>query len=452
MLQSNHHRLPSRAASTFALTLGGLGCCISLTACSGASAQEPAQSEELAAMTKLAREIQVEVAVLRGLDFNADVPVEIATLEGFRAYAAERMESVGNQTQREAQELGAKMLGLIPTEMDYWGETLEILGGQVGGYYDPERDTFSIMAGVTGALAQSVLSHELVHALDDQHFDLGGAMESRAEDTDRLTAYHAVVEGSAMVVQTVWTMQHIGDFSAADIAEMSDVTPQELFETAPYIWMPVLFSYLRGQCFLQRTESLLAAQTRKFDPADLDRAFREPPTSTEQILHPAKYWDPEQRDEPAVVRVTAPEGSVWQPVHSEVLGEFGLRLVAAAPDSIEVPDAANPMSFLSIEFTSDESDGWEGDCAQLFERDGASLLVLATVWETEIDRDEFAEAMDARRDALLTAAQALGRHRGTTLASVAAQPVGELEFQLVIGIGVGSPDLVGTGFEVVIER
>lgn len=408
------------------------------------------EAAALAELEALAREIEGEVAALRGRAFKRAVPVEIADVDAFEAYAAVRMESVGDQRQRDAQELIAKLLGLVPVDMDLWAESLALIGGQVGGYYDPDRDTFSIMEGVSGPLARSILAHELVHALDDQHFEIGAGLEARAEDTDRLAAYHAVVEGSAMVIQGAWTIQHIGEFSAEDLEAMSDVTPQELFDAPAYVWLPVLFSYFRGQAFLQQTESLMAAQTRGIVIAQLDAAFEDPPRSTEQILHPAKYWDPERADEPVAVSVAvADPASGWQPVEGVVLGELGLFLVADG-DTIEAPNLANPMSVFGVEFTSDAARGWEGDRAQLFERGAQRLLLLATAWESEADRDEFARAVEGRADELAAIAGRLARARGLGVHSVVTQPVGEREFRLVIGLGVGDVDLVGAPFVVTV--
>jgi len=440
--------------------LGGLAASACLAACSGRTAEAEAAhflrvGQDLSELSEMSGNIQIEVSELRGLEFVADVPVEIADRDAFEAYVAERMEAIGDEQQRQDQELIIKLLGLVPADMDFWGESLEMLGGQVGGYYDQDRGTFSIMEGVTGGLARSTLSHELVHALDDQHFDLGGQLEALADNADRLGAYHAVVEGSAMLVQNVWTATHVGEFTPADIEAMSNATPTELFEAPAYVWLPLLFSYYRGQCFLQRTESLAEAMTKPVTTADVNQAFRNPPRSTEQILHPHKYWDADRVDEPVTVNITALEiegQSPWQAIHSEVLGELGLYMLSAGEGAIVAPDLSDAESFLQLPFSSEAAAGWEGDRAVLFERAGSYVLVVATLWETEKDRDEFANSAGLSGGRLSDAAAAVAQELDLGVHMTLRNPAGEREFHMFIGIGPVAVGPMPSWFDIDIEQ
>src|ERR1044072_2136979 len=53
---------------------------------------------------------------------------------------------------------------------------------------------------------RSTLVHELTHALQDQHFDLGTRMEllSRQDDGTAAQAFDAVVEGDAARIEHAW--------------------------------------------------------------------------------------------------------------------------------------------------------------------------------------------------------------------------------------------------------
>jgi hypothetical protein len=75
-------------------------------------------------------------------------------------------------------------------------------------------------------------------------------------------------------------------------------------DAPPFIWKPLVTVYTRGMTFLQRSEKPSANEVA---PGDYERAFSSPPRSTEQILHPDKYWNDEKRDDPRANRYRSPE-------------------------------------------------------------------------------------------------------------------------------------------------
>jgi hypothetical protein len=396
-------------------------------------------STELGDLRRWTAEISPQVEALRGLRFERPVPVEIATGEDFRAYAQRQIEKMGDADQRRAIDRTAKLLGLFPADGDLWQATIDLLTSQVGGYYDPETRSFSLMEGVSGPLAKSVLSHELVHALEDQHYELGAKLEELSAETDAAAAYHAVVEGTATLVQNRWMVEHGSQFTLDDLLELSeDMSMEAMFAADPVLWVPTLFSYMGGQVFLHQGNSLLSAAMQPFEVARLDRAFSSPPRSTEQVLHPEKYWDPEQIDEPKTVKVVVPDG--WREMHSDVLGEVQLALVAAGSDFV-APDPDDPNAVFTLEYTNDDAAGWDGDSALLLEREGASALVLASTWDTSEDRDEWHAALVKRVPALTAAAVTLS---SASRGDVALLRSGELEHLLVVSVDVaGAGDRTG---------
>ncbi|HEY3613559.1 MAG TPA: hypothetical protein VGK92_07640, partial [Gaiellales bacterium] len=76
------------------------------------------------------------------------------------------------------------------------------LTGQVAGVYVPRTGRLYVL-GAAGDAPRSVIAHETVHALQDEHFDLEhGAFAPHPRDHDGELATLALVEGDASDVQS----------------------------------------------------------------------------------------------------------------------------------------------------------------------------------------------------------------------------------------------------------
>jgi hypothetical protein len=346
--------------------------------------------EELEAVTA---EIQAEVAELRGQPFKRSVAVKITDKEGFIGYATKRMNEMAGPERLAAEETIAKMLGLVPPSMDLMAVTMSLLEDQVGGFYDPASNAFYLMETFTGGVAKVILAHELTHALDDQLYDIDGTLAKYFDDRDRSAAYMAVVEGSGTAVMSQWTMSHISEIDPRDLAKAATMGSDSLESAPAVVWKPLLAAYTQGQSFLQkgyrrlkRTEELSMAQVTQ-------RAFQDPPRSTEQILHPEKYWDPEKLDEPKALPEPAPTPEGWDLLDSSALGELHLALMTEEPKEI---DFSNQMALAFLSYTNKAASGWGADRVDLYGRGSARVLKLTTTWDTPEDAAEFVGALEER--------------------------------------------------------
>lgn len=337
--------------------------------------------------------IQAEVEELRGESFERPVAVKITDKAGFIGYATERMAEMAGPEELAAEETIAKMLGLVPPSMDLMATTMEVLEDQVGGFYDPASDTFYLMKSFTGGVAKVILAHELTHALDDQLYDIDGSLEKVLENRDQSSAYMAVVEGSGTAVMSQWLMSHMSELDPEDLAKAATMGGDSLGEAPAVIWKPLLASYTQGQSFLQKgyrrlkkKEGLTMAQVTR-------RAFENPPRSTEQVLHPDKYWNEEKRDEPKALPEPAATPEGWALLDSSTLGELYLALMTEEPKEI---DFSNQMALAFLSYTNKAASGWGGDRVELCGRDAARVLTLTTVWDTPKDAGEFAGALEER--------------------------------------------------------
>jgi hypothetical protein len=257
--------------------------------------------------------------------------------------------------------LHEQMLKSTPYSIDDWGIVLrslqlvdeppaEILPklytlyeSQVLAFYDPYSHTYySIkqLPKLQGEMArmidpemleETVMVHELTHALQDQHFSLSEKEKLNMRDTDANYAYHAVLEGEGVLVMMVHMMSKMGvDFdqivkdeamlntvmSAASADQMMDPsTPKYFAET-------LKFPYLEGLKFV------LAAYKRG-GWKELDKVHANPPRSTREILNPDEYFARTFKPEP--FDDTKPAGG--NVIAVEHLGQFHWGFLVGAPNA-----------------------------------------------------------------------------------------------------------------------
>ena len=337
------------------------------------------------------------VEEIRGMNFQHEVPAGLQSADEFIEFAMDDFEQEYGMETFQAMAEAYRLLGLIDPELDLFETTMELLRGQVGGYYDPRTKRFYMIDSFgQGATADIILAHELTHALDDQHFDLQLLMEG-AETADREFAVRAVVEGSGTSLMNLYAVR--GALSgwleldpAAMMAEMEGQA-DSLEAAPPYLVMSLALPYMEGNKFLTRKANMIEATMTPPTDADLRAAFARPPRSSEQVLHFEKYWDPEQADEPVPVStdfVLATLGEGWKLEHSDTLGELACFVVTAE----QLPDLTTAAGQMNGRWTNAAATGWGGDrYASCTGPGGARVLVWETVWDREADAVEFAVAL-----------------------------------------------------------
>jgi hypothetical protein len=356
-------------------------------------------------LERVSGEIQADIETLRGMKFTRPVKVKVTDKKGFLDYARKREEKTETPERLARDETIAKMLGLIPADMDLRAATEKLLESQVGGFYDPGSDTFYLMDSFGGDLARIILAHELTHALDDQSYGLDTTLEKLHEQTDAEFAFRAVVEGSGTAAMNQWTVQHLKNLDTKALLESQDIDMKGLEDAPPFIWKPLIATYMRGEGFLVRVPGMnIAMKAAKTE--DIRQAFEHPPCSSEQILHPEKYWDSAKLDPPRKVEFDVsklPEG--WKVLGEDTLGELYLALVTSPPQKRKGLDVKNPLALLNTDYTNKAAEGWGGDGALLLGQGDARVLWLVTAWDTPEDAQEFA---DATKSALTGGVEATG--------------------------------------------
>lgn len=379
-----------------------------------ASAVTPARRQAADDLVRLAEEVAMEVEALRGWQFKAPIKKELSTPRDVRQYIERRAQADLPPGKVERIEAFLRTIGLIPPDCDLKATYLSLLENQVGGFYDTDSRTLHLVerpGGMPISVERIMLAHELTHALDNQHADLGAfakANSGRSEDMDIVAA--SVVEGSAtgLMLQYIARAQLSGQFDMRDLQQYArqEAERSKVLLGAPRYFSVLLASYICGLQFLAQGDLpslLLAPDNRAFGQSFLD-AEKTPPRSSEQVLHPAKYWDPVARDEPVVVddaaakRWLARDGR-WV-VHEDTVGEMLIAILTTPKDQ-----RLDLMGMqLANAWTSPAATGWGGNRFFLLAAGGSageagrSLKdlkgVWVTCWDTPQDRDEFLKALD----------------------------------------------------------
>ncbi len=375
-----------------------VGALVALTMAGGPSTAQTERLEPLTAerAQQLVADVAPEVERLRGLAFERPVAVSLVDSEGARDYMLGRLATFQAVEDFSALEQVYEALGLLPGNLRMLDMLLDTLAEQAGAYYDPESGGYFVMRDLAPRAAPAVSAHELTHALEDQHFDLDGRLRGALHDEDRLFALSAVHEGSANLLMAAFLRERVtsglseaGELRALDPSVLA--RSESLAALPPILLRQIVGPYVLGAEFLAGT-----GQDSDFPASRVDRAYADPPLSSEQILHPDKYWDAEARDDPRPVDLDDAGralGERWSRRSQGQLGELGLAVLVGA----DTPLAEAPTPALGERWTHPAAAGWDGDRWELWVRGKSAVVLLCTVWDSPGDAAEFAEALPEGR-------------------------------------------------------
>jgi hypothetical protein len=321
-------------------------------------------------------------------------------------------------------------MGLIPPDMDLRATALRFFEQGVSGFYDPGDRCLWIADTAPMESLGPLLAHELSHALDDQLFGLDATLVPLAGCTDAALAYLSVVEGSAAYIASQWLSEQPNVHNTERAPEVS------AFAFPMRIWKPILAPYVAGIAFVDYPR--LSKRVGLASGELVNQLYHAIPQSTEQVLHPDKYWDSSKRDEPiAVVISTESLPSGWSVSRQDTLGELILGILCTLPES---RDGASIDADSEFPLTNEIVEGWGGDRVMLLSStDEARFLLLVTVWDTVQDASEFYGALRILEPSLRGSAQSLVRSDRDSGAEV--EYVSNTKVVLRVYAGVSAGDL-----------
>jgi hypothetical protein len=314
-----------------------------------------------------------ELTILRPVKSGAQSRTEIERM------IIRNLDEQTTPAEMHATELGLKKLGLAPPEFQYRSFVVKLLTEQVAGYYDPKAQQFYLADWIELEGQKPVMAHELTHALQDQHFNLRRFEKWPKGDSDAELAAHALIEGDATLAMTLYMAKNPLVALAFIRSLGGSSMASDQFKQAPRaIRESLVFPYEQGTEWATRLY-------KRGGWTLVSQAFAKLPLSSEQILHPEKYFDYETPVKVALPDVRPLLGTGWKRIDYDVNGEWSLYLILDQflNDSTESRRAAA---------------GWAGDRYALYEgsKPGDLFIVQLTAWDTQNDAREFFDAYAKR--------------------------------------------------------
>jgi hypothetical protein len=268
------------------------------------------------------------VEAARGLESKRPVPGVLldrpALIARVKAHVARELppEAIRNEG------LALQLFGFVPTEFDYEAAQYQLLEDQLAGYYEPSDQTMYMASDLGDDEAEATLAHELVHALQDERWDLQTRSKYMPGDGDRSEAVSALAEGDATSAMFDVLIARAGRGVAKSALDLPDsVFAEQIREgmnqgaggAAPHVMRTSLAApYIYGTLFVH-------ALRRRGGWGSVNGAWDSPPTTTEQILHVEKWI----AHEPALSVVAPPFATLgpgWKVADQDSEGELGTRI------------------------------------------------------------------------------------------------------------------------------
>jgi hypothetical protein len=335
----------------------------------------------------VADEVKRELTALRGLDFLEPVPVVAVGESQARTMLDQEVERQFEPGELARISRAYQGLGLLPKGEDLGDAFVALYGRQVAGFYDPitrrmvlVRDALeggfltNLVQGVlrrdlTGEL---VLAHELTHALQDQHFGIDTGRGDLGEDDAQL-ARRAVYEGDATLAGFGVVLGKLRRSTAVSLAGKLEKIPGELARMYPdipaLVRETVIFQYVAGTNFVSWAYTQAGWE-------GVNALLSMPPRSTEQVLHPEKYFTHPEYPLAVHLGALAPYlKSDWQVAEDTTLGELIIRILGE--------------QFFAREHAAAIAAGWDGDRMTALIRGDDLALVWLTAWDSDAEAREF---------------------------------------------------------------
>jgi hypothetical protein len=246
-------------------------------------------------------------------------------------------------------------------------------------FYDANSDTIVIRQGAIYSLSKGYLAHELIHAFQDQKWDLGKIWQFYLDDPtkDRYNIVQYLVEGYAELARFAY--EQYASKGAAKLA-----VEQELARIAHSSCVACEFTHSANLPYFAGVK-FLAAVYEAGGWEQVEKLLTSPPLSTEQILHPEKL---NQRVSDLVFLPKWIDRRM--PAEQVFSGRMGEAFLLDQLLDLGVPPA---QAF-------EGARGWDGDMAHLYRLDGGGdVLVWRVNFETETDAKEISYSLKQSADA-----------------------------------------------------
>jgi hypothetical protein len=257
-----------------------------------------------------------------------------------------------------------ELLGLLDGSVDLLQAYTDLYAEAVGGYYDDETGEMVISGDdALRPLAKTIVVHELIHALTDQHFGFASKLDDLIDEEryQEAAALQALAEGDATYFQLVY-MQTLPTSEQVEAVQESLGVDTTVADSLP-AWFSedLTWPYDSGFDFVDRVISDLGV-------SGLNQTYTLLPTTSEHIMHPGSYFT---RQPPR--SVTLPDASLegYELIDDGPWGEWNLQLLLL--DGVDPGEAIVAAT------------GWGGDDYAVYANE--TELAFAYLYQADTPRD-----------------------------------------------------------------
>jgi len=333
-----------------------------------AAAQTDARAKELCAQIQ---GIAQDLTKISGMPLKHPVPCDFITKDKINKFLNDRVKEVAKPEEIRAEELTLKKFGLVPNDFDLAKNTVDLLTEQAAAFYDYDKKKLFITDSTPSDTREPVLAHELAHAIADQNYNLAKFIRQGRKSDDGSTARLAVMEGQATWLMSEFLARKVGQSlkdSPTLLAMMSSVNDggsgkYPVFDNSPlYLRLSLVFPYTKGMLF----QNAVHDKDSQYGFAEV---FLKPPVSTQQIMHPEKYFSGVKPTEPDLPDPHLPKG--YKSLVGGTLGELEHSIMLEQFSGKETAEKLAPH--------------WRGSTFALVENKklGRVVLLYAVEWDTE---------------------------------------------------------------------
>ncbi|HXB72898.1 MAG TPA: hypothetical protein VNY05_31975 [Candidatus Acidoferrales bacterium] len=324
--------------------------------------------------------IAATLTTISGMPLKHPVPCDYISKEKISEFLNKRVKEVAKPEEIRAEEMTLKKFGLVPEDFDLAKNTVELLTEQAAAFYDYDKKKLFITDSTPSENQEPVLAHELSHAIADQSYNLAKFIHAGRKSDDGSTARLAVMEGQATWLMSEFLARKMGQTlkgSPALVSMMSNLSDTgggqfPVFENSPlYLRLTLVFPYTKGMLFQN-------AVFERDGEAGFGEVFRKPPVSTQQIIHPDKYFSGVKPTQPDL-----PDPHLKRDYKSLVGGTLG-----------ELEHGVMLEQFVGKTRAAEIAPHWRGCTFELRENKKAARAVLlyAAEWDSEPSARQFFEA------------------------------------------------------------
>jgi hypothetical protein len=328
-----------------------------------------------------------EIAALRGLAFKQPVKASFVNRAHLPALI-DSIEAATNPGEAGPDDLTfgqlAYGLGYTASPASYDSAENSFSGSAIVGFYVPGTNHLWIVSEASSQDQRSTMAHELVHALQDQNFDLA---KDRSTSLDGMYAHNMVVEGDAEYTQMLYDRRNPSlslidaDNDFQNMTELADLLDQSTYGKLPLVnTLPGFLPYYWGPKFVHEVR-------RAKGWAGVDLLHETPPATTHHVLYPAqgighapyRTWDT-TRTWSAMNRL---EG--WANMGFDQMGELMLNTLLMSMNRKVMGNSGSAV------------EGWNGDQVWLWRKDSQRYAAAAIIdWQSRSQAAGFKQYWDMR--------------------------------------------------------